>query len=448
MIIIKFYIIEAIILQALSLANIIEFITPGDRTITFNRSPEIYVGLKQRKEFFNLLTTKLFLDSEEIIPIVTENNITCSSITELCFGVHHVELRIIDLDKNLYKFEWCFLVDNKDIQYNFYYGVPHSHTSYSDGKGLPTQAYEYARKNGLDFLIVTDHSGMLNDYKLSNDGTSIDNGLEADKWELLKKEAEEINKDYNDFLALVGFEMSTNLWGHMNVINSKDVIIRKTRKKVEKLYQWLCTQENIIISVNHPNTSDNILEYLPEFDRLINLIEVGNGSAPYEYKRMENYYYEALDMGWHVGAINGQDNHMEDWGERDNLTVIIAESLDADSIINAMKFRRVYSTETRTLRLCVTGNGHWMGSILELNKGDRLKLNIRAEDDAESISKIQIISNNGRILEENIFNDSNIAEVNSSFIIYKDYEWYVVKVIHSDGRWGISSPIFVQDKSI
>lgn len=431
-------------MRALSLPNIIEFITPGDMTITFNKSPKIYLRLKQGKEFFDLLTIKLFLDSAEITPIVTENNITSTQITELSFGVHYVELQISDLDKNLYKFEWCFLVDNKDIQYNFYYGVPHAHTSYSGGKGIPTEAYEYARKNGLDFLIVTDHSGRLNDCKLRNDGTSIDSDLEVDKWEQLKKQAEEINKEYSEFLALTGFEMNTKLWGHMNVINSKDIISRKTRKKIDKLYQWLCTQESIIISVNHPNPSDNILEYLPEFDRLINLIEVGNGSPPYEYKRMENYYFEALDMGWHVGAINGQDNHMENWGDRDNLTVIISERLDIDLIINAMKFRRVYSTETRTLRLCVKGNDHWMGSIIELNKGDKLKLNIRAQDDVEPISKIQIISNNGRIIEENIFNDSNIAEVNSSFIIYEDYEWYVVKVIHSDGRWGISSPIFVQ----
>jgi len=427
-----------------SLSNLIEFIAPGDMTTTFNRYPEIYVCLKQRIAFFDLLTTKLFLDSVEIIPIITENKITCSPITELSFGVHYVELQISDINKDLYKFQWCFLVDNKDIQYNFYYGVPHSHTSYSSGKGIPIEAYECARKNGLDFLIVTDHSGRLNDCKLSNDCTIIGNDLELDKWDLSKKQAKEINTKYSDFLALVGLEMNTNLWGHMNVINSKDIIGSKICKKIDELYQWLCAQENIIISVNHPNASDNILEYLPEFDRVINLIEVGNGSPPYEYKRMENYYFKTLDMGWHVGAINGQDNHMEDWGERDNLTVIIAERLDFDSIINAMKFRRVYSTESRTLRLCVQGNGHWMGSILELNKGDTLKINIQAQDDTEPISKIQIISNNGCIIEENIFNDSNIAEVNSSFIIYEDYEWYVVKVIHSDGRWGTSSPIFVQ----
>jgi hypothetical protein len=428
----------------MSLANMIEFITPGDRTITFNKSPEIYVRLKQRKEFFNLLTTKLFLDSAEIIAIVTENNITCGPITELSFGVHYVELQISDINKDIYKFQWCFLVDNKDIQYNFYYGVPHSHTSYSSGKGIPTEAYKCARKNGLHFLIITDHSGNLNDNKLSNDDTIIGNDVELDKWELLKKQAEEINKEYSDFLALVGFEMSTNLWGHMNVINSKDLICRKTLRKIDILYQWLCAEENIIITVNHPNATASILEYLQEFDRLINLIEVGNGSPPYEYQRMENYYFKALDMGWHVGAINGQDNHMENWGDKDNLTVIIAERLDADSIINAMKFRRVYSTETRTLRLYVKGNDHWMGSILELNKGDKLKIDIKAQDDVEPISKIQIISNNGRVIDEKIFNDNNIAEVNSSFIIYEDYEWYVVKVIHSDGRWGTSSPIFVQ----
>jgi hypothetical protein len=38
-----------------------------------------------------------------------------------------------------------------------YFGNLHSHTSYSDGSGTPTEAFEHAKAAGLDFLAVTEH---------------------------------------------------------------------------------------------------------------------------------------------------------------------------------------------------------------------------------------------------------------------------------------------------
>nr|WP_272509046.1 CehA/McbA family metallohydrolase [Clostridium ganghwense] len=344
-------------------------------------------------------------------------------------------MTIYDADNNIHKFEWYFLIENKDIKYNFYYGVPHAHTSYSDGKGTPTEAYMHAKNDNLDFLIITDHSGSLVRSKLNK---------EVPNYEMLKIEADVINQKHNDFLALIGFETKTALWHHCNVINAKDVIGKKTRKKTEKLYDWLHNKDNIVLSINHPSRSCKNLPYLIEFDEFINLIEVGNGSPPREYRRSEEYYFKALDNGWHVGAINGQDNHSETWGDADNLTVVISDKLDIDSFINAMKLRRVYSTETRTLKLTVKGNDHWMGSILDLNKGDKLNLQIAAEDKSNPITKIQIISNGGNILNEKMFSKTNTAEWDLSFTITEDSSWYVVKVIHSNDKQGISSPIFVQ----
>src|SRR5688500_7123709 len=39
-----------------------------------------------------------------------------------------------------------------------FFGNLHSHTSLSDGSGTPEQAYEHARKVGLDFLAITEHN--------------------------------------------------------------------------------------------------------------------------------------------------------------------------------------------------------------------------------------------------------------------------------------------------
>nr|WP_272507290.1 CehA/McbA family metallohydrolase [Clostridium aestuarii] len=366
---------------------------------------------------------------------------------ELGVGQHYIKISVCDIDNNSYEFQWCFSVESKDTDYKFYYGISHSHTSYSDGKGTPTDAYEHARNNKLDFLIVTDHLNGLICPKCNTPKAIIYKGERKSRWEAINLEANKINKQYDDFLAMVGFEVKTELWHHMNIINNKNIITIKRIEKINDLYEWICTQGNIILCANHPNDSIENVEYLNEFDKFVNLIEVGNGVPPHGYHRMEEYYFKALDNGWHIGATNGQDNHRDNWGDFDNVMVVITDKLDVDSIINAMNFRRTYSSETKTLKLTVKANNHWMGSVIELNKGDEMELQIVAEDESSPIDKIQIISNGGRILEEKNFEISNKVEWRLPLIVNDD-AWYVVRIIHRNGRQGISSPIFAQVKNI
>ncbi len=49
--------------------------------------------------------------------------------------------------------------DKSNIKY--YYGIPHCHTEFSTGKGSPMEAYEYAYRDRLNFLFITDHNSHL-----------------------------------------------------------------------------------------------------------------------------------------------------------------------------------------------------------------------------------------------------------------------------------------------
>jgi predicted metal-dependent phosphoesterase TrpH len=52
-----------------------------------------------------------------------------------------------------------------------YFGNLHSHTSYSDGSGTPSEAYKYARDTAkLDFLAITEHNHI-----------SAESGAKADR---------------------------------------------------------------------------------------------------------------------------------------------------------------------------------------------------------------------------------------------------------------------------
>jgi predicted metal-dependent phosphoesterase TrpH len=378
------------------------YFSPGNLTATSNRRPNICAFLKSGRELLDFSTASLLLDNKKVNYKPEDFTLSCLPEVPLSYGSHSAKIIVKDTNGVFQEFNWSFLVEDELESYRFSYGIPHSHTSYSDGKGTPTEAYEKAIANGLNFLVVTDHQGKLVRMKTNHDRSILVSGSQHPKWNMLKLEAASINAKYKNFIALPGFELSTNFWGHINIINSQSIIEKKP-SSLDELYQWLCTEENILLSINHPHRSPRTLPFSHNFDNFVNLYEVGNGSTTRIYNRTEQNYYAALDDGWHIAAINGQDNHSDDWGESNNVTAVISKELSVNSLIDAIKLRRVYSTESRTLKLVVKANNQWMGSIISLSKDDILGLHIIAEDKNSPIDKIQVISNGGEVIEERCF---------------------------------------------
>ncbi|MCM0647671.1 CehA/McbA family metallohydrolase [Clostridium swellfunianum] len=420
------------------------YFSPGNLTATSNRQPVICAFLKEGKELLDFSSAQLLIDDEEVNFNLDANSLTYYPKTPLSYGTHTGKIKINTLNQVVEEFNWSFIVEDELKNYCFSYGIPHSHTSYSDGVGTPTEAYEKARQNGLNFLVVTDHQGKLVSTKINHDKSIFISGSSHPKWEMLKLEASHINSKHKNFIALSGFELSTRFWGHINIINSQG-IIEKRPASLDELYDWLCTEENLLLSINHPYRSPKTLPFSHNFDNFVNLYEVGNGSTTREYNRAEQNYYETLDSGWHIAAINGQDNHIDDWGDSSNVTAVISRELSVEALIAAIKLRRIYSTESKSLKLVVKGNNQWMGSIINLSKNDILHLHILAEDKNSPIDKIQIVSNGGKIIKEKLCGNLENCEWNLELSIDSSYSWYVAKVIHSDEKIAISSAIFVQD---
>jgi hypothetical protein len=428
-------------------SSVFFYFSPGNLTSTSNQQPNIYAFIKEGRELLDFPTSKLFLDNREVSFKLQDFTLSYCPEAPLSYGTHTGKVVVKDLYGNVEEFIWSFLIEDELKNYCFSYGIPHSHTSYSDGAGTPTEAYEKARENGLNFLVVTDHQGKLVNMRSNYDRSILLSGSKHPKWKMLKLEAASINTKYKDFIALTGFELSTNFWGHINIINSENIIEKKP-SNLDELYRWLCSEENILLSINHPHRSPKTLPFSHNFDNFVNLYEVGNGSTTREYNRTEQNYYAALDDGWHIAAINGQDNHAYDWGDSNNVTAVVSYELSVESLINAIKLRRVYSTESKSLKLVVKANNKWMGSIINLNRGDKLQLHILAEDINNPIEKIQVISNGGKIIEEKTFNNKTQCDWDLDLKINNDHSWYVAKVIHTDEKTGISSAIFVQNLNI
>ncbi len=315
----------------------------------------------------------------------------------------------------------------------YYYGIPHSHTAFSTGQGTPIDAYEHARHNGLDFLIITDHNNYLIK-KVKIKGTPFT------KWDASQYISTKYRKKHENFLSLVGFESKTSSFGDMNIINS-NTFFTGNINNIQLLFLWMLNNPNAFVTINHPHKEIQHLEYNPILNKLITSIEVGNGSYPNHYIRYEKYYYYMLDSKWKLGAVNGADNHRINFGDSENLTCFISDSLTPYSLVNAFRLRRTFSTESRTLKMHFFINKTFMGSIIS-EKETPLTFKIFASDTNYKISEINIITNNGHIIAR--ISDLNLNKIKYLYkhIPSNNETWYIIKIILENDKTAISSPIF------
>ena len=122
------------------------------------------------------------------------------------------------------------------------------------------------------------------------------------------------------------------------------------------------------LSDSDPGRNWNDFSYVPAADRQMVGIEVFNDHDDYD-----PWYPRALDAGWHVGAIGGEDlghRRSDDWGGPSwAKTVIDSPSRSADSIRHAMSARHFYAVRNPDLRMSFTVDGERDG--LEDQPGGR-----------------------------------------------------------------------------
>ncbi|MBK1813692.1 CehA/McbA family metallohydrolase [Clostridium sp. YIM B02505] len=325
--------------------------------------------------------------------------------------------------------------DPKNIK--ILYGIPHCHTNISTGKCSAVEALEYAKKNRLDFLIITDH----NRYFSSNSHKEHNS-----KWDELKKALDRFNKKNEDFVGIVGFEASSNPWGHLNIVNSSSCFTGVIRN-FNNLMLWMIANGNCYISINHPGRIVEQIPFSPFLNKFINTIEVGNGSYPNKYHRYSKRYFSMLDKGWMLGAVNAQDNHLMNFGDTENLTGVLVNKLDKPSIISSLKNRRCFSSESRTLKFYFTINNSFMGEELIIEKNNSLNFYIHAEDRVNIIEEVQIITSGGKILKALKEISLHNLKYSISFPASEKEKWYVIRLIQKNNREAISSPIFIKIKN-
>jgi hypothetical protein len=374
------------------------------------------------------------------------------------------------------------------LPYTIYYGNLHSQTNHSDGGGTlasctgaqnpqagafgPTDAFNYAKGKGLDFLMASEHNHMYDGSDSTN--TSASPATAKSLYQSGLSAASSFNAANPNFLAIYGMEWGviTN-GGHMNIFNSSELLeweynssnqligdTYTAKSDYAALYTLMKTR-GWIGQFNHPDTTGQFLVngvplgYTADGDQAMVLCEVLNTSAfstnTTETETSRSSYEgackKALEAGFHVAFSTDQDNHCANWGasytNRTGVLIPNGTALSNASFIAALQARRVFATMDKTSQLVLTANGHVMGERFTNSGTLNLVANF-ASSSGKTASTVVIYEGvpgrNGTVTQLS-------TSANTTITPAVGEHFYYAKITQNDGNSLWSAPVWVTQTS-
>ncbi|MEO8368273.1 MAG: hypothetical protein ABI806_03670 [Candidatus Solibacter sp.] len=270
-------------------------------------------------------------------------------------------------------------------------------------QGPPSEHFSRAKANGYDFYTVADHS-----QEAAFQPPNADNA----QWMALKEQAAAATGA--NFVALPGFEYSENDGpggtGHINVINSHGMLnALAPGMDLPFFYNWLAGAQSdgegpVVATFNHPgaNQYDNWAHRDAKVTDIITMLEVINSNNKIHYEGFVN----ALDKGWKVSPVCGNDNHgLAGIARQTSRTFVLATGRTRAAILDAMKNRRTYASLDRNIQCRYGVNGSVMGSTLKGAKSFKFDIAVSDPDTTspkDKITKIDIVKDGGVVVKEYI----------------------------------------------
>jgi trimeric autotransporter adhesin len=376
-------------------------------------------------------------------------------------------------------FIFSFQISNG--QYNYYYGNIHAHSSYSDGNKdsvasgyyYPGQDFYYAKSSfHMDFLGISEH----NHYNAINNP-----GMHVADYTKGLYEADTANVD-GTFVSMFGFEWGViNNGGHVIVYGLPGLVGWETGSGAwgsTNNYTIFCAKSvytnfwpivnnypNAFCTLAHPQDLDyndllGAANYSDVADNAIAGVAIRSGGA---FSTTTNYsdapaalydtsFQDALAKGYHVGPTIDHDNHNSTFGRTNHgRTVVLANALSRNDIMNAYKANRFYASDDWDARINFTVNGNVMGSNVTVTSNSTINVSILDAQNnvgaADPTKKIEIFYGiHGSNLRPTILT-SNVSQNSLSFIhptVVNDSFYYYAKITQLDNDVIWSSPIWIK----
>lgn len=268
-------------------------------------------------------------------------------------------------------------------------------------QGPPSEHFSLAKTNGYDFYATTDHS---------QEEAFRPKGNEIPEWVSVKRQAAGATDP--NFVPLAGFEYSENDGpggtGHLNVINSAGILnALEPGIDLPYFYKWLEHAASngdgpVVATFNHPG-ADQYADWAGRDDKvtdIITMLEVINSNNKIHYAAFVN----ALDHGWKVAPVCGNDNHgLSGITRHTSRTFVLAKSKTKAAILDAMKNRRTYAALDKNIQCRYTVNGSIMGSTLHRPSALQFDIDVSDPDTSnpkDKITKIDIVKDHGAVAQE------------------------------------------------
>ncbi len=333
------------------------------------------------------------------------------------------------------------------------WGDLHGHSNFSDGTGVPEDYYRYARDvAALDVASLTDHDhwGIL---KLD------------ERPELFEEIQRQTQRFYEPgrFVTLVGYEWTNWIYGHRHVLffENEGEVLSSLDERFETPQQlWAALQGRPVLTFAHHSAGDPIatdwsIPPDPVLEPLTEIVSVhGSSEAPDSPGLISgaiagNFVRDALSRGYTLGFVGSGDTHDGHPGlghlnaPSGGLAAILAEERTRESVLAALRARRVYATNGARILLRTALGPYPMGSVVEAPEGgltDSLFVRVVAEGPLEHVDVIR----SGDIVEGvDAEGRLDLAfQVGVPGLVPGEYVY--VRAVQENGFAAWSSPIFVR----
>jgi hypothetical protein len=375
-----------------------------------------------------------------------------------------------------------------NLGFDIVFGNLHSQTNHSDGGGDPAHchgaqrpqsgafgpedAFQFARKHGLDFLMASEHNHMYD----GSDGSepAADPQAARARYRLGLASAGQFSARHPGFVALYGMEWGViSGGGHLNIFNSPALLgwersssgdpfadIVTPKSDYAALYT-LMKEHGWLGQFNHPNTSQFAMNGVPlafsaDGAAAMALCEVMNTNAFSnrldERETRHSFYEEAcgklLEAGYRLAFSSDQDNHCANWGasygNRTGILLPAGTAPTLEALLDAIRARRVFATMDKHSAIALTANGAMMGAELE-NSGPltlRVHFNSSAGRGIAALDILQgVPGRNGEVQPL-----PGAGALQKTFTPEPGAHFYYARVTQDDGKQLWSAPVWINQR--
>jgi hypothetical protein len=340
-----------------------------------------------------------------------------------------------------------------DVQ-NIFWGDFHGHTSLSDGTGTVEDYFTYARDvSALDVVGITDHDhwGVL----------QLDQHPEF--WEETKAETRRFHQP-GRFVTLLGYEWTSWIHGHRHVLYFEDEgeiysSISLDYETPTQLWDALRGKRALtfahhsaggVIRTNWAIPPDPVLEPLTEITSVHGSSEALDSPALIYDPVPGNFVRDVLDRGYRFGFVGSGDSHDGHPGlahlitDSGGLAAIITDTLTRESVLEAMRARRVYATNGPRILLRTALDSHPMGALIPKPEAGSYSGELFVQVIAEApLERVDLIRS-GELVDS--MPVEGVLEITLSRKIEDlvSGEYLYVRAVQEDSGAAWSSPIYIE----